>query len=317
MDNINKCPICQKNSRSKSYGQLDGFFEYDCEICGSFKITEEAIDYVKDPKINRNRFKFSAYLKERYIKKKEKVLIVSSNKNIDKRRGAIVGVDDILNTSFPNTISERLDRALINLQHLSSFPGEYIKLNLKEDYPIFFAENENACIFIKKTLEDTGFIKSNDPIHSKNEIFLTAKGWNKIAEIELEIRGKDSNQAFIAMSFNKDLHKFYSEGFKKAIKSAGYDPKRMDLKEHNNKICDDIIAEIRKSRFLVADFTDHKGGVYFEAGYALGLGLPVIWTCKDDDKNNLHFDTRQYNHIFWSNEKDLYDKLLRRIEATI
>ena len=92
---------------------------------------------------------------------------------------------------------------------------------------------------------------------------------------------------------------------------------RMDLKEHNQKICDAIIAEIRRSRFLVADFTGHRGGVYFEAGYALGLGIPVIWTCREDELADTHFDTRQYNHVVWKNEKDLFEKLKRRIEATI
>lgn len=113
------------------------------------------------------------------------------------------------------------------------------------------------------------------------------------------------------------LDKAYKKGFQEAIHAAGYAPLRIDLKEHNGKICDVIIAEIRKSRFIVADFTNHRGGVYFEAGYALGLGLPVIWTCRDDDKDGLHFDTRQYNHILWTDESDLFEKLRRRIEATI
>ena len=91
----------------------------------------------------------------------------------------------------------------------------------------------------------------------------------------------------------------------------------MDLKEHNDKICDAIVAEIRKSRFVVADFTGHRGGVYFEAGFALGLGIPVIWTCKKEELPKTHFDTRQYNHIDWENEGDLFIRLKNRIEATI
>ncbi len=35
-------------------------------------------------------------------------------------------------------------------------------------------------------------------------------------------------------------------------------------------------------RFMIADFTGHRGGVYFEAGFAHGLGIPVIWTCRED-----------------------------------
>ena len=57
--------------------------------------------------------------------------------------------------------------------------------------------------------------------------------------------------------------------------------------------------------------------MYFEAGFAMGLGRPVIWTCRKDDIDNAHFDTRQYNHIVWENEKELYEKLKNRIEATI
>jgi hypothetical protein len=57
--------------------------------------------------------------------------------------------------------------------------------------------------------------------------------------------------------------------------------------------------------------------VYFEAGYAMPLGLPVIWLCQEDDKNRVHFDTRQYNHIFWKDIEDLRTQLRNRILATI
>jgi nucleoside 2-deoxyribosyltransferase len=78
-----------------------------------------------------------------------------------------------------------------------------------------------------------------------------------------------------------------------------------------------IVAEIRKSKFLVADFTGHRGGVYFEAGLMMGLGRPVIFTCRDADLSSAHFDTRQYNHIGWTTPAELREKLKRRIEATI
>jgi len=93
---------------------------------------------------------------------------------------------------------------------------------------------------------------------------------------------------------------------------------RVDLKEHNEKICDVIVAEIRKSSFLVADFTGDRGGVYFEAGFAKGLGIPVIFSCqKGEWEEKLHFDTRQYNHIIWETPEDLKNKLKNRIMATI
>ena len=67
----------------------------------------------------------------------------------------------------------------------------------------------------------------------------------------------------------------------------------------------------------MADVTNHRQGVYFEAGYALGLGIPVIWTCRKDDLDNCHFDTRQYNHIVWETPEELATALEHRIRATI
>jgi nucleoside 2-deoxyribosyltransferase len=67
----------------------------------------------------------------------------------------------------------------------------------------------------------------------------------------------------------------------------------------------------------VADFTGHRGGVYYEAGFALGLGRPVIWTCHKDHLTQAHFDTRQYNHIEWSDSRELRERLRNRILATI
>lgn len=100
------------------------------------------------------------------------------------------------------------------------------------------------------------------------------------------------------------------------MEAVGYRPIRVDRIEHNDNIDDRIISEIRRSGLLVADFTGHRGGVYFEAGFAMGLGIPVIWSCRDTDVESLHFDTRQYSHIVWTNPEDLEEKLVQRIEAT-
>jgi hypothetical protein len=68
---------------------------------------------------------------------------------------------------------------------------------------------------------------------------------------------------------------------------------------------------------VVADFTGHRGGVYYEAGYAAGRGLPIVWTCRRDDINNLHFDIRQYNCIDWTEPSELAKRLRVRIEAVL
>ena len=125
-----------------------------------------------------------------------------------------------------------------------------------------------------------------------------------------------ASQAFVAMWFDASMDDAWENGFHPALEEAGYDPLRIDLQEHNQRIDDRIIAEIRNSGLLVADFTNHRQGVYFEAGFALGLGIPVIWTCREDELDKAHFDTRQYNHIDWKDPDDLWLRLYNRIRAT-
>jgi nucleoside 2-deoxyribosyltransferase len=91
----------------------------------------------------------------------------------------------------------------------------------------------------------------------------------------------------------------------------------VDRVEHNDNINDRIISEIRACQFLVADFTLHRNGVYFEAGFAMGLGRPVVWTCRRDQMREAHFDTRPYNHIIWDTPAELREKLTNRIKATV
>ncbi|ANY77006.1 hypothetical protein BB934_01215 [Microvirga ossetica] len=123
------------------------------------------------------------------------------------------------------------------------------------------------------------------------------------------------------MWFDDSMIDAYVRGFKRAIDDSGYSTMRIDGKEHINKVDDEIIAEIRRSRFVVSDFTSKpdqpRGGVYFEAGFAFGLNIPVIWTCREDLIGKVHFDTRQFNHILWTTPEDLYEKLKNRIGAVI
>jgi hypothetical protein len=158
-------------------------------------------------------------------------------------------------------------------------------------------------------------------------IQLTVPGWAYIEQLEWTERA--SQQAFVAMWFGPEVSGAYNDGIAPAVLDTGYSPMRIDQKEHSNRIDDEIIAEIRRSRFLIADFTCGvvddgtktvaipRGGVYYEAGFAQGLGIPVIWMCRQDHIEHVHFDTRQFNHITWTDPADLRVKLKNRIGAVL
>ena len=136
---------------------------------------------------------------------------------------------------------------------------------------------------------------------------------------------KQSHQCFVAMWFDKSMTNIYQKAIEPAIEDAGYTPYRVDEDNHNNMIDNQIIAQIRQSHFIIADFTSEidkpRGGVYYEAGFAHGLGKEVIWTCREDVINEkaIHFDIQQYNFITWNenNLKALYDGIYNSIGANI
>jgi nucleoside 2-deoxyribosyltransferase len=144
---------------------------------------------------------------------------------------------------------------------------------------------------------------------------ITPKGY-----LELESKDSaDSKNGFCAMWFDDLMLPFYVDVIEKAIRASGYEPVRLDHKEHNNNIDDEIIASIRGARFVIAEMTGHRGGVYFEAGFAHGLGLPVIYMLREDDQNDIHFDVRQQNFTLWSPDDlpDACKRLENRIRATL
>lgn len=173
--------------------------------------------------------------------------------------------------------------------------------------------------FLLDYLKKRGFIERHGINNREQTCTLTVPGYSHLAELR-SVRSP-STRVFVAMWFGDSMDEAWRQGFKVAIEEAGYEPVRIDQKEHVNRIDDEIVAEIRRSRFLVADFTHGpdgaRGGVYYEAGFAHGLNIPVIFCCQTDQIDSVHFDTRQYNHIVWKAPEDLRQKLRARISAVI
>jgi hypothetical protein len=86
-------------------------------------------------------------------------------------------------------------------------------------------------------------------------------------------------------------------------------------RETGKKVTREDIEQGRAPRPKVLDM--FAEGVYFEAGYALGLNLPVIWCVQKEGLDNVQFDTRQYNHILWESEEDLKERLYYFICAVV
>lgn len=175
-----------------------------------------------------------------------------------------------------------------------------------------YSSSQKDVSFLMGMLRDQGFAEIKE-MSGGSEIL--PAGYIRLEEMNR--KASNSIKGFVAMSFQDDLAEAYSNGFQVGIIGAGYDPIRMDRVEHINRIDDEIIKQINSSKFIVADFTGHRGGVYFEAGYALGRGIPIFWSCSKSHMADLHFDIRQFNCIDWSTPSELANRLQIRIEAVL
>jgi nucleoside 2-deoxyribosyltransferase len=304
------CFICGAECSGQPYeGQA---FAVSCTNCGSYIISHPATTVLDIHAQN----KLSILLRERSIKKKGPIAIFTKqpSQELPHITWPIYTLEEMI-SKFPNKISDRIDRTLVNLAAVTNFPGAKLQITAKDKSLFFTQSNDNNEVFflINQLIADE-YITGIAGFPS--DIVVTVKGWNRVAELE-QASSEESKQVFVAMWFSDEMEGAYETAIKAAIEELGYTAMRIDKKEHNNMIDDEIIAEIKKSKFLIADFTGSRGGVYFEAGYAMGLGTPVIWMCRHDHLKEVHFDTRQYSHIVWENEDDLYKRLLNRIRATI
>lgn len=165
-----------------------------------------------------------------------------------------------------------------------------------------------------------GFVDGNYAanIDHVGDVVITPAGYAELARQRTQV-GTSSQIGFCAMWFDARLRVVWDDAIKPAIEAAGYEAKRIDDIDHNNRIDDEIIATIRKSRFIVADFTGNRNGVYFEAGLAAGLNIPVIWSVREARLKKVHFDNRQYNFVTWTLAElpEFRKRLQNRIEATI
>lgn len=231
----------------------------------------------------------------------------------------------IINESnFPESPTQKIENLLLYLHSLQIFEGSRINYpeGLDRDFlaqKLYFRHYQEM-VFYLFTLLSQGLIDGNDASSANGDdlidIKLTFEGLATV--IDLQDSGQSSLRCFVAMSFSDELLDT-RESIKRAIRESGYDPVLIDEIDIDADVTinDAIIAEIRKCRFLVSDFTQHKHGVYFEAGFALGLGRPVIYTCHEDDFANSHFDTNHYPHIIYGDLDDLQTKLINKINAWI
>lgn len=305
-DEIKLCPICLgPNDLRVPHNEGQRIV---CLRCGDFTITGTALavwNYGR-PYSPRQIANASAWLSEN-------LNTALHSKNLQ----------DILELTAPS-VGERAEKLLIEIERQSKFIGDTVEVPYDD-----FTGRRWLAVSWSQGWEELDYLLKNylsDRSYWLSEVARTNGGFHTCITpagyefLEQRRRGKaSSDQGFCAMWFSEEVTPIWTDAIAPAIAAAGYQAVRIDLVQHNNRIDDEILAQIRRSRFVIADFTGQRGGVYFEAGFALGLNLPVIWTVREDALKDVHFDNRQYNFLLWRlDDLGSFRKALQnRIEATL
>jgi nucleoside 2-deoxyribosyltransferase len=242
----------------------------------------------------------------------------------------------------PSTPLEQMERFLLIAAERATFVGSSSSFESVEALArrIYFDDRQQGALAaLFTTLIRVGYIEDKLGSILLRPFFcvLTLEGW-RLAD-SLRATKKRSDSAFVAMWFHRDMETVYDDALEPALRACGYKPYRVDRDEHNNRIDDRIIANIRASSLFVADLTGMRPNVFYEAGFAYGLGIPVLLTCNKsflgvyvdtapesenprlehatwfDQVSKSAFDLRQYNMLSWDSHATLRVGLEARIRA--
>jgi hypothetical protein len=152
---------------------------------------------------------------------------------------------------------------------------------------------------------------------------ITVPGWIEVERLR-STREAVGNRAFMAMKFgDNELNEIVEKYFVPAAKRAGFDLRRSDQKQPAGLIDNHMRVSIRTAKVLVCDVTHANLGAYWEAGFAEGIGRPVIFTCREDvlkdpkHKCHPHFDTNHMKTIPWSLDPRTAAKAAEELTVTI
>lgn len=301
------CPVCKNSAEKlltlfKVESGCDHSPEYDikCPQCGDYRIAtfcSDSLDKVLGEIGKRNRSDLSAFIRERQHERGPFPYLSSSFLIPDKQDQ----LGNLFRARPPLGFTKRADRLLKALAAETPGAGHLVKftpdIQILKWYAKTWSLDEKEFFSLATFLSERKRVKLTRVGEYISGMTIEPGGWERLEELDKE--GPELTQGFVAMWFDDKINNLYKDALKPAIEAAGYAPLRIDEQHGEERIDHRIEVQIKQSRFLVADLTKHRGGVYFEAGFARALGKPVFFTCHKNDFDERHFDIQQFFCLDW------------------
>ncbi len=312
------CPVCLNEEGSTcsevSSPGFDGS-EYKCSSCGHYRVSRslEVSLNAKGPNIVRvKRASMSHVIRARSDAGETPLLTTADF-------GSLSRIPDLPTPPQQAKNALRIigDYEKVTGGHLSDLPDG------------FFAQigslSRARAVELCRELLRTGLIKVKDEADTLQtnkfaRCALSFKGWEGY---EAEMRGRLSGDyGFIAMKFGDPvLDSFLTTTIRPAVESVAY--KLVDMRDVAQAgVIDNILrVQIRDAAFVLVDLTHDNYGAYWEAGYAEGIGKPVIYLCEKNkfDLRGTHFDTNHLTTVPWEVAKpeDFSARLVATLKNTL
>ena len=139
--------------------------------------------------------------------------------------------------------------------------------------------------------------------------------WKKLARQTVALAEKivTTPSVFVVMSFTESgQYKDLYASIQRVCSEYDYDAKRIDESNLSKRIIPEIMKQVRQSAFLIADVTEHKPNVFYELGFADGVGKEVILVASKGTE--LPFDVTDIPVLFWDSFTEFEDELRKRVE---
>jgi hypothetical protein len=120
-----------------------------------------------------------------------------------------------------------------------------------------------------------------------------------------------SNTVFTIMPFTEEFRDVYAS-YVAVCREFGFNAVRTDESESGERIIPRILEGIRRAAFVIADVTHPTANVFYEIGFAEGLGRSVIVSAKKG--TTLPFDIVDIPVLYWSGQEELKERLRRRVK---
>lgn len=285
---------------------------FECDVCGKYKISGTALAGPLDPE-------------KATLTPVQRAALSHRLKSTSREGAPLMITTDWLkgflaDPSLPSPAMQA-NNIIRYIGDETSKSGEQLSILPVDFHSIVGAPNRRFAAKLAEQLCERKLLSLTNPDGRDGvdlrHIELTLDGWDRY---EAEKTGKVAgNYGFIAMKFGDPILDPFVEGtVKPAVKEGiGYDLRDMRNVARAGIIDNIMRTQIRDAAFVIVDLTHDNSGAYWEAGYAEGLGKPVLYICEKGkfEEAKTHFDTNHCTTVVWDHED--CDSFCQELIATL